>query len=469
MIYEEKGMLKVKKQKLIILFVLCLQIMYIVGIRAFEIELNYSQMAKIAISQTLISIIFLKIICNLSIISIPNIFAFFSLIFHCGQLIKEGFHMEGSVPLPFESYGDEATIQKAFIFFLVSQIIYFIFVTFICNSQPDKTRWTKWNEKEKINILTYAKVLIIFGIIPRLYIDIVSLIGARNSGYEGVYSIYIPQAIQSIAFFFDAGMIFLIYGLRDKKKQKLWFLGIVIYKCVMMSTGARQDKVAFLLIWIYIYFFVINKITIKKLIFVVMTCAAGFMFVSAIGTARTSNTVGLSQTFNLLQSGTMNNVLGNALGEFGSAFVTLETAIKYTPSRMSYGYGRSYIAGILSSIPLLVNRIPILSETVIFLNQLPKRIVFAFGGSFLGELYYNFSWFGILGCGIVGVIVTKIHDGFTNTNCKLYKAWCSVVATALILFVRGYFTDMVQKLVWTYILIYLVQLYVMKRYNRKDM
>lgn len=65
--------------------------------------------------------------------------------------------------------------------------------------------------------------MIIFGIIPRLYIDIVSLIGARNSGYEGVYSIYIPQAIQSIAFFFDAGMIFLIYGLRDKKKQKLWF------------------------------------------------------------------------------------------------------------------------------------------------------------------------------------------------------------------------------------------------------
>lgn len=58
MIYEEKGMLKVKKQKLIILFVLCLQIMYIVGIRVFEIELNYSQMAKIAISQTLISIIF---------------------------------------------------------------------------------------------------------------------------------------------------------------------------------------------------------------------------------------------------------------------------------------------------------------------------------------------------------------------------------------------------------------------------
>lgn len=149
MIYEEKGMLKVKKQKLIILFVLCLQIMYIVGIRVFEIELNYSQMAKIAISQTLISIIFLKIICNLSIISIPNIFAFFSLIFHCGQLIKEGFHMEGSVPLPFERYGDEATIQKAFIFFLVSQIIYFIFVTFICNSQPDKTRWTKWNEKKK--------------------------------------------------------------------------------------------------------------------------------------------------------------------------------------------------------------------------------------------------------------------------------------------------------------------------------
>lgn len=459
-------MLKVGKTKFMMVVLFCGQLLVNLMLIAYRVDFSYTQMSVLAITETVIDIIVLKTICSFPVVSIPNIFAFFSLMFYCGQLIKEGFNIEGTVPLPFEYYGDAMTIQKSFTFFLLSQTVYFIAVGISCG----KLQKEKKVNKRQADISVYGKILVLIGVIPRLYIDILSLVGARANGYEGVYSIYFPQAIQSIAFFFDAGLFFLLYAQTDRRKQKFYLVAVIVYKCIMMSTGARQDKVAFLLVWLYVYFFIINKITVKKLALLVVVCIAGFMFVSAIGTIRVNDTVSLSQTLSLLQSGTMNNVIGGALGEFGSAFDTLEVAIKYTPSEIPFGWGKSYVAGLLSIIPLLVNQIPSLAKAVIFVNQLPKHVTFALGGSFLGELFYNFSWFGIIGSSVVGAFITKLHNGIVDdSSCDIfYKAWYSILATAMILFVRGYFTDMMQKLVWTYIAIYIIRMYLAKRETGKD-
>lgn len=459
-------MLKVGKTKFMTVVLFCGQLLVNLMLIAYRVDFSYTQMSVLAITETVIDIIVLKTICSFPAVSIPNIFAFFSLMFHCGQLIKEGFNIEGTVPLPFEYYGDAMTIQKSFTFFLLSQTVYFIAVGISCGKlQKEK----KVNQRQA-DVSVYGKILVLIGVIPRLYIDILSLVGARANGYEGVYSIYFPQAIQSIAFFFDAGLFFLLYAQTDRRKQKFYLIAVIVYKCIMMSTGARQDKVAFLLVWLYVYFFIINKITVKKLVLLVVVCIAGFMFISAIGTIRVNDTVSLSQTLSLLQSGTMNNVIGGALGEFGSAFDTLEVAIKYTSSEIPFGWGKSYVAGLLSIIPLLVNQIPSLAKAVIFVNQLPRHVTFALGGSFLGELFYNFSWFGIIGSSVVGAFITKLHNGIVDdSSCDIfYKAWYSILATAMILFVRGYFTDMMQKLVWTYIAIYIIRMYLAKRETGKD-
>ncbi len=459
-------MLKVGKTKFMMVVLFCGQLLVNLMLIAYRVDFSYTQMSVLAITETVIDIIVLKTFCSFPVVSISNIFAFFSLMFHCGQLIKEGFNIEGTVPLPFEYYGDAMTIQKSFTFFLLSQTVYFIAVGISCG----KLQKRKKVNRRQADVSVYGKILVLIGVIPRLYIDILSLVGARANGYEGVYSIYFPQAIQSIAFFFDAGLFFLLYAQTDRRKRKFYLIAVIVYKCIMMSTGARQDKVAFLLVWLYVYFFIINKITVKKLALLVVVCIAGFMFISAIGTIRVNDTVSLSQTLSLLQSGTMNNVIGGALGEFGSAFDTLEVAIKYTPSEIPFGWGKSYVAGLLSIIPLLVNQIPSLAKAVMFVNQLPKHVTFALGGSFLGELFYNFSWFGIIGSSVVGAFITKLHNGIVDdSSCDIfYKAWYSILATAMILFVRGYFTDMMQKLVWTYIAIYIIRMYLAKRETGKD-
>lgn len=384
-------------------------------------------------------------------------FNLFSLFFHCGQIIKMAFNIEGTVPIPFENYASDESIQMAFWFYLLSQTFFMMAVGISSNIRNNKVKTSFLAKVNTTQVISVAKYLIIIGLAPRLYIDLVSLFGAVATGYEGVYSLYIPQPVQSLGFFFDAGIILLLFGWSNQKNKDKWlFIFGLLYKGIMMTSGGRQDKVAFLLIWIYIYYFVIQKITVRKSLLIGLMGLFGFSFISAIGAIRTLGSFNLVDILTFLISGDMNHTIGNALGEFGSAFDTLEVAVEYTPVTIPYGYGKSYIAGMISIIPLLVKQIPFLDEATIFLHQLPENIWFAFGGSYLGELYFNFSWFGIFGSAVIGYIVGKVDRELMREaeTTRLQKGWAAIIAIALILFVRGYFTDMVQKLAWTYIFLF---------------
>lgn len=440
------------------------QLIVLSVIAIIQLNLSYYTISILAIVQCVVNIILLKAVCNMPVICLPNMFSVFSLFFHCGQIIKEGFNVQGTVPLPFQYYADESVIQKACLFYLMSQAAYFIGLAMTSDVSASFVS-DKWNQRNEVDTKIYGKALMIVGVIPRLYIDISSLLGALSQGYRGVYSLYFPQMIQSIAFFFDAGIILYLLGLKEKKKMRATLFVVLLYKCLMMTTGARQEKVAYLIVLLYLYFFVCNTVTVRKIAIVAAGCVAGFIFISAIGTVRAGSSSGIKDVLELMQSGEMSDIFGSALGEFGSAFDTLEVAVKYTPDYITYGCGTSYLAGLISIVPLVVKQIPFLDRATIFVHQLPSGVYFALGGSYLGELYYNFSWLGLIGSAVIGKFMGKLHFGIVLSKQRnvLYGAWCAIISTAMIMFVRGYFTDMMQKLVWTYFLICLVYGYLKRR------
>ena len=92
------------------------QLIVLSMIAAMQLNLSYYTISVLAIVQCVVNIILLKIVCNLPVLCIPNMFSVFSLFFHCGQIIKEGFNVQGTVPLPFQYYADEGVIQKACLF-----------------------------------------------------------------------------------------------------------------------------------------------------------------------------------------------------------------------------------------------------------------------------------------------------------------------------------------------------------------
>lgn len=460
----------IRRKKIYTLLVLCGQLLLFSILRMYGIELNYKQMSILALSQISLDIILLKV-CGLAMVSVPNMFSVFSLLFHCGQIIKIGFNIKGTVPIPFENYATQNVIQMSFFFYIMSQGIYYFAV--LMGYDLDKKTHLYQNILKKgiwsVDSAVCGKILLLIGFIPRIYIDILTLVGARNLGYVGVYSLYIPGPIQAIAFFFEAGLIFMLFSIKKTSNRTFLFIAVILYKCLMMTTGSRQDKVAFLLVWIYIFYFLMKKISLKKIIYLILFFTLGFVFISAVGAVRSGSSLGIHEIFSVIQSGKLTDLFGSALGEFGAALDTLELAIQYTPANISYGFGRSYVAGIISIIPLLVNQIPFLAKTTIFLSQLPDSLTFAFGGSYLGELYYNFSWFGVLGSYFIGWLIIKLHCNLVEEN-NVYvtkKCFNAIVAISMILFVRGYFTDMVQKIVWLYIVIFIISIYLKSNKDTK--
>lgn len=417
-------------------------------------DLSYLSFALISIIQVVLNIVFVSKSISASLISFSSIFLLFSWFFHCGQILKLAFDIPGNVPLDVTKYVNYDTIVKSFKFYFVSQgmIAGGMMITKVgyhrINSESCKS--------SSFNIKKSALTLIFIGIIPRLYIDMRVLLIGLSDGYKGVYSIVFPQMLSSIAFFFDAGCIAALLDRNNVHKKTLFWV-ILIYKCITMMTGARQEKVAFLVIWIFIYFFVTQRTRLRSIAFLCIIVIFGLQLINAIGLVRASSSISMAEIFIAMFSDNFSNLFGSMLGEFGSAFTTLAVTVNQVPINCSFGFGASYLAGLCSIIPTFATKLG-LGEATAYISKLSG--VASFGGSYLGEIYYNFWWFGIMLCPLVGVVISRIQNDIYDVDCEgnttKKGVLAAIIMISLILFVRGYFSDMVQKLVWTWIVLYFV-------------
>ena len=416
-------------------------------------ELDYKSLVWLCILQLVVNSYAVSTSRKKSASLLLIAFLVFSWFFHCGQLVKLVFDIRGTVPLDFRMYGSEAEILKSFKYYLLSQMS--VTIGMLLYDIKINKLTGKQFEDMQIDLKKIAIWLMLIGILPRLFIDYAKLSGAYQEGYRGVYSLVIPQYIASIAFFFDAGVIVALFHFGTGGKGTVLFLGITMYKGLLMVSGSRQEALCFLIIWFYLYYFVLQILDIRKILMLALATFIGLNFINAIGRIRSGDQISLDLVWQAMSSSEGDSMLGDMMGEFGSAFCTLIVAIAYTPSAVAFGLGRSYIAGVFSIIPLLVAQIPALKEAVLFVRQAPASVYFALGGSYIGETYYNFAWMGAIVCAIIGWFVGycqyHMFEKRYNGGYPIRAIWGAILSTAMLLLIRGYFTDMVQKLVWLWI------------------
>lgn len=439
----------IKKESIIGCFVLLFELPFILSMNA---EASYRLWALISTTQL---ILHLAVIWNMGktrIISFASFFIVLTAIFHCGHILILGFGIPGVLNLDFTLYGDVISRIGAFKFYLYSQLLLAIGILISDGRFKDKAY------PAAIDMKRSSKVLVLIGIFPRLYVDIEKFLGGLKSGYEGVYSKYIPQPVNTLAFFFDVGVMIALLQLKKCNKGCALFWGILIYKSLAMITGARQEKVGFLVIWILIYFFIISEVHFINIIKFSLVLVVGIAFIGTIGETRSDGSFTLNTMFAYFSNNTETSILGNFLGEFGSAFSSLVVPFQQIPSTVGFGLGKSYIAGLLSVVPLLVSKLPSLSKQTAFVVLFSGTTYF--GGSMIGEAYYNFGWFGLVVMAVVGYTVKRVDIRLMG---KTYKDYCPVeyimafvIAVSMLIFVRGYFNDMVQKSIWIYIALKLI-------------
>lgn len=68
--------MQIHKTKISMLMVLFLQLFLFSTLGIFNVQLNYTAMSVMATACTVIDVVLLKVLCDLPVISLPNIFAF---------------------------------------------------------------------------------------------------------------------------------------------------------------------------------------------------------------------------------------------------------------------------------------------------------------------------------------------------------------------------------------------------------
>ena len=440
---------KIKQKTLAGCFTLLVEVLFISMI---NFDSSYKMWAIVSLLQLILNLFIIWNMSNTKKISFISFFVILTAIFHCGHVYILGFNISGELNLNFSNYGSQHAQIGAFRYYLYSQIL-ITFGILICN-EFSKNKSNSCN----VDMRKSSKILILLGFIPRLYVDIIRLIRGLAMGYVGVYSLYTPQIINTFAFFFDIGVIIALLQYKQSKKGKLLFIGILFYKCLSMITGSRQENVGFLFIWLFIYFFLIRKVNIRSVLKFLCIFIVGLILIGTIGKTRGNGDFSLNTMMSFIDDTKITNILGNFLGEFGSAFSSLVVPFQQSPSKVNFGFGKSYIVGLLSIIPLLVSKFPALANQTTYVS-LYKGTTF-FGGSMLGESYYNFGWFGLIILFIVGYIIKKTDIQMTkkvfHNYCTLDYIMAFVLAVTMLIFIRGYFTDMVQKTVWIYIVLTII-------------
>ena len=435
----------------------------IVTLLILNVSSDWKLIAYIEILFLIISIIYLKIAFDERVFSFGTVFLICVWIFHCGQIINHGLDLEGTNYLFFLKYGSEDSAYRAFIYLFISQFLLTLFIGIGRNKYNDH----RVTEKQ---VPTYFPLLLlVVGLGPRLYYDFMYLNYGLLNGYSGA-AVYIPQFVNTLAFFADIAVLLIILKIREKKTATLLFAIVLVYKSVMMMSGSRQEAFVFIIILSYLYFFIIRSVKRRKLILYVLLGYLALSFIMTIGEIRVSTFQSIGVVWNTFLKNLTGGFIGNMFGEFGSAYTTLVKTVKDTPSNVGYGYGLSYVAGIASVIPTFVNRIGILSNKTAYIVQYSG--VASFGGSFLGEFYYNFGWFGLLAVPIIGSIVGKTSASIENlkhTNrITVDSVKTLIFAISLLLFVRGYFSDMAQKVVWSIIVVSVFSTYRERGVSKDD-
>ena len=405
-------------------------------------------MAVLSIIQLVLSVSIVLFGEKNKMVCIPMIFLVFSWVFHCGQIVVIGLHLNGVVYLDFRNYSTGSSQALAFVFYLIAQsLIVFGSCCFNKKTRVKKEAFFATPVNKRMSLTLMA-----IGLVPRLYYDSIYLFYSWNNSYGGTAVVYIPQIINTLAFFADAAAIMLLFVLAKEKASKglFWFVVVILYKGLTMLSGMRKEAFVFLLLWVIIYLFVINKTSLFGFVVGLIVMYIVVALIMSIGNVRTST----SKTFETYTEEFVSQLSGgfiaDLLGESGSAFTTLAKTVNDTGSVVSFGFGKSYLAGLLTSIPLLLSFVPTLSGSTTYIMQFDN--VSAFGGSYLGEFYYNYCWLGLVLAFLLGVFLSKINsvvNGYKKRKTLDLRLLIAICITILLLmFVRGYFSGMVQKMVW---------------------
>ncbi|WP_282709347.1 O-antigen polysaccharide polymerase Wzy [Ligilactobacillus sp. Marseille-Q7487] len=313
---------------------------------------------------------------------------------------------------------------------------FFIIGTIISIKKRVPLKKKKLCKINRENLLMIGIICTVVGIIPKIYIDVNQILLGITEGYRATLSM--RYGILSILNQFClVGILIILFILKNKKIARVILAIIICWEIFTMLSGGRIYSISYIISLVYIYCLRIDRPSTKVVllggigVYVICSVMSIIPLIRKDGSGVDINA--FTQLFYV-----QNSPILSMIAELGSTLKSLVYSIINFPTHNNYGYGSSYWETILSIFPV----------TEKFTD--PKHLTFIYGflynpylgGSWLGEVYYNFSYFGFIFCYFWGRILGSFEkiflmDDINNEYVNSLLILCFIYP--IIVYTRDYF------------------------------
>ena len=294
-------------------------------------------------------------------------------------------------------------------------------------------------------------ICVLIGFVPYFYTEFAYIQNALTYGYQNAESDFnlSGTGFGLIGNIFLLGIIMELVYLQNKpKKFDCLFAVASIYQIIrMFITGDRSTGVALILVFVLIRHKYVSPIKGVKAFFWAVLIYISLIFIKFVELTRSIQSPSIGE---VLGEVTQSNIFAETVFEYGGNIWSGMMVYYCVPSSGSFRYGLTYLAAIIGK-PLqilgITNDVWSFANFSVFLTQgnhgaLIDSLTQAMGGSFSGEVYFNFGWIGIVLIPIFGYYLAKFsYTCFDRHNNPVLSGYLLYVATLVIWWVRQYFTS----------------------------
>ena len=265
--------------------------------------------------------------------------------------------------------------------------------------------------------------------------------GELDIGFSGIY-------IQFSNFLVLGFVLLLLSYSSQKLYAKLIFISEMLILCILMLGGGRIYSVISIIILSICYNEKIDKINFKNIFPILIVGYFVLQFIAVISVLRIMGNLNPETIFDSMSNPNFNLIL-RTLDEFGGTIFTVIQTFVEVPDNLPYNGGLSYLeAWILAGINV-GGILDDIKESVEY--TLLFKLHYSYGGSYIGELYYNFGYFGYVFAPVIGYYIMRLSYFWDELLEKDYIFTFSLLLMptyAVTTWVRGYFDVFTRSIIW---------------------
>ena len=280
----------------------------------------------------------------------------------------------------------------------------------------------------------------------------------------------LPGFVSSLALMWYAAIPLYYLEIDDKKKRKIFFISCIVYILFSMITGERGHQLICLIsLAITVFVDMDRKVSVFKGIGVLILILVMLFVLNILFETRHVGIKNIASNLSaIIQNSFKKNIILETIGTFGETLFTPYLVVQGYGITFKPFFGECFVKSLLSAIPDVFGIFKNINNEAIFSKML--RSIHAIGGSFAGDLYYNFGsfyWlfslvFGFIYAKFSNIFVFEVKNKYMN---KIYLVF--PVLTYSLWWVRDSIGDMTRLIIWYWIAFFIYKKIVKHQYTNE--